>query len=206
MRALLLALLLLAAATGAAPATTLGEPRVGFSAERLLVFDGRRYVGRIWQMPGVQRHEQELQGLRPAFILRSDSAVGEIVLASLHTVVEFALPEAFAALDSPQLLHRPQGGEIVNGIATTRYAVDLSVPAGHAKGSLWLSNDGIPVRCEGSFTTANGHVSRFRWELRNLKLGPQDPELFEIPKGYSKLPAEAVTKLLGMRLKPAKNR
>lgn len=204
MRALALALLLLLSTTAATSAMTLGEARIGFTAERILVFDGHRYVGRIWQMPGVQRHEQDLKGLQPVFILHSGKAVGDVVLASLHTVVEFALPDAFAALDSPELVGHPEGHERVNGIATTRYAVDLTVPAGHATGSLWLSHDGIPMKCDGSFATNNGRQSSFHWELRNVRIGRQNPALFEIPAGFSKLPVEAVAPLLGLKLAPAK--
>jgi hypothetical protein len=204
MRAPILALLLLLSAANSARATTLGEAKVGFTAERILVFDGRRYVGRIWQMPGVQRHEQDLQALDPVFILHADSAVGEVLLASLHTVVDFALPDAFSVLDSPQLMRDPEGHETVNGIATTRYRVDMTVPAGHAAGSLWLSRDGIPMKCDGTFATKDGRVARLHWELRNVRIGRQNAALFEIPKGFSRLPVEAVAPLLGLRLKSAK--
>jgi hypothetical protein len=33
-------------------AETLGDARVGFSAERVLIIDGQSYVGRMWHMPG----------------------------------------------------------------------------------------------------------------------------------------------------------
>ena len=66
----------------AAPASaeTLGDARVGFSAERVLVINGQSYVGRMWHMPGEQRHEQDLPALKPIFILRADSAIGDIIL------------------------------------------------------------------------------------------------------------------------------
>jgi hypothetical protein len=94
---------------------TLGDARVGFSAERILVVDGRRYVGRMWHMPGEQRHEQELPAINPVFILHAGSAQGDVVLPQLHTVVEFALPKEFAILANPDLLRRPIGQETVNG-------------------------------------------------------------------------------------------
>ena len=62
----LLSLLLSSQAVGA----TLGDARVGFSAERLLLVDGRSYVGRMWHMPGEQRHEQQLPTISPVSILR----------------------------------------------------------------------------------------------------------------------------------------
>jgi hypothetical protein len=39
-----------------------------------------------------------------------------------------------------------------------------------------------------------------RWELRHVKIGTQDPALFEIPHDYAKLPPEAAAPLLGMGL------
>lgn len=183
-----------------APAETLGDPQIGFTAERLLVFDGRTYVGRMWNMPGEQRHEQELPALNSVFILRGNSSVGDVLLPQLHTAVEFDLPKALAVLGQPNLLGNPVGRETVNGIATTKYAVDKAIPEGHLSGTLWLSSDGIPMRCEGNYTSRKGKVSTVRWELRHVQVGEQDARLFEVPTDYSKLPPEAAATLLGLRL------
>ncbi len=181
-------------------AETLGDARVGFSAERVLIIDGQSYVGRMWHMPGEQRHEQDLPALRPVFILRAGSAVGDVILPALHTVVEFALPKELSLLGDPGLLRKPIGQETVNGIATTKYAVEEDSPAGHAAGSLWLSGDGIPMRCDGKLEAKNGKVSTIHWELRHVKIGNQAAALFEVPRGYAKLSPEAAAPLLGMRL------
>ncbi len=179
---------------------TLGDPQIGFSAERVLVFDGKSYVGKMWNMPGEQRHEQELPALKPVFILRADSGIGDVVLPQLHTVVELALPKALSVLGKPGLLGSPVGQETINGIATTKYAVDRDIPDGHASGSLWLSRDGIPMKAEARFTARNGKASTIYWELRNVSIGRQDAGLFEVPAGFSKLPPEAAAQLLGLRL------
>jgi hypothetical protein len=181
-------------------AETLGDARVGFSAERVLVIDGQSYVGRMWHMPGEQRHEQDLPALRPIFILRSGSAIGDIILPKLHTVVEFALPKELSILADPGLLGKPVGQETVNGIATTKYDVDEKTPQGRAVGSLWLSQEGIPMKCDARLATGKGKVSTIRWELRHVKIGAQDAALFEVPHDYARLPAEAAAPLLGMRL------
>ena len=179
---------------------TLGDARVGFSAERILVVDGQKYLGRMWQMPGEQRHEQELPAISPVFILRAGSALADVVLPQLHTVVELALPKEFALLGHPDLLRKPTGQETVNGIATTKYTIDENLPGGHIAGSLWLSRDGIPMKCDGKFEPKNGKRSTIYWELRDVKLGKQDEALFEVPHGYAKLSPEAAAPLLGMRL------
>ena len=181
-------------------AETLGNARVGFSAERLLVVDGRSYVGRMWHMPGEQRHEQQLPAISPVFILRAGSTLADVVLPQLHTVVELALPKEFALLGNPDLLRKPAGQETVNGIATTKYTIEENLPGGRIAGSLWLSRDGVPMKCDGKFEPKNGRRSTIYWELRDVKLGRQNERLFEVPQGYAKLSPEAAAPLLGMHL------
>lgn len=191
---------MLSPTTATALAETLGDARVGFSAERVLVIDGQIFVGKMWHMPGHQRHEQDLPAIRPVFILRADSAVGDAILPQLHTVIEFAIPKELSLLGNPDLLRKPVGQESVNGIATTRYVVDEDTPSGRATGTLWLSQEGIPMKCDASFKANNEKVSTIHWELRHVKIGKQDAALFEIPPGYTKLPVEAAAPLLGIRL------
>jgi hypothetical protein len=202
LRRALIAFPLLLSGPVAAPASaeTLGDARVGFSAERVLVVNGQRYVGKMWHMPGEQRHEQGLPALRPIFILRADSAIGDIILPQLHTVIEFALPKELSILADPDLLRKPVGQETVNGIVTTKYAVDQATSQGHTVGSLWLSAEGIPMRCDAEFAGKKGKVSTIRWELSHVRIGAQNASLFEIPSGYAKLSPEAAAPLLGMRL------
>jgi len=184
-------------------ADTLGEARVGFSADRTLVIDGHSYVGKIWAMPGKERHEQAIQGFRPIFLLRAENPHGEAVLPQLKTVVEFAMPSELRILAKPALTKHPMGQETVNGVVTTKYAVDETVPEGHATGTVWFSRDGIPMRLAGTFTQPKGKVATLRWELSHVKIGAQPAALFEAPQGFNRLPAEAVAPLLGLRLKSA---
>jgi hypothetical protein len=115
---------------GIAGAATLFDARIGFSADRTLVIDKQRYTGKIWSMPGKERHEQPIQGLRPVVLLRADRAVGEIVLANMKTIVQFVMPTELRLLGSPELKKHPIGRDSVNGIATTRYAIDVATAKG----------------------------------------------------------------------------
>jgi hypothetical protein len=196
----LFALATLLPATGRASAGTLGDASVGFSAERILILNGQSYVGKMWHMPGEQRHEQVLPTLKPVFILRAASGFGKVILPQLHTVVEFALPKELSLLSDPGLPRKPVGQETVNGIATTKYTVEEESPEGRATGLLWLSREGIPMKCDAKLEAGNGKISTLHWELRHVKIGKQDDALFEIPSGYAKLPPEAAAPLLGMRL------
>src|SRR5258708_22036948 len=163
-RSAILALLL---APGLATAATLGEARIGFSADRTLVFDGRVYQGKIWTMPGKERHEQAIQAFRPVFLLRADNPLGEVVLPQLHTTVQFAMPPELRLFNHPDLRKDPVGEASVNGIATTKYKLDQTVPEGHAAGTLGLSREGIPMRLPRRLAAPNGKVWASRRDCRH---------------------------------------
>lgn len=152
-------------------------------------------------MPGEERHEQTIEAFRPVFLLHSGNPLAEIVVPQLKTIVEVVMPRALRLLDGPGLKKRPLGSDTVNGMATIRYAIDEAVPDGHAKGTVWLSRDDIPMKLAGTWTDKKGRITRIGWELNHVKLGPQPAGLFALPHGFSKLPADAVMPLLGLRLK-----
>ena len=204
MRNAWLVLLCLMVAPAAATGETLGDAKVGFSADRTLVIDGHTYTGKIWAMPGKERHEQAIQAFRPVFLLHAGNPLGEVVLPQLKTIVAFIMPPELRLFASADLTRHPVGRDTVEGVPTTKYAIDETVPEGHATGTLWLSRDGIAMKLTGTLTAIKGKVSTVSWLLSHVKIGPQPAALFEEPQGYSKLPAEAIAPLLGLRLKSAK--
>jgi hypothetical protein len=184
---------------GLARAETLTHARVGFTAERILFLDGHRYVGRMWYMPGEERQEQPLKGFNPIFILFEKSTVADILLPQLHTVAELPLPRGFSLLRDPAHMGRPIAHEEVDGMATTVYGVDRASPVGRARGRLWLSVEGIPLKAEGRFESPGGKITRIRWLLRKVRIGPQAASLFTVPKGFARLTPQALAPLFGLR-------
>jgi len=193
-----LALALLAAAP-TARAALLGDATVPYRAERTVTVDGRTYSGPVVSAPGHQRHEQDLFGMRDVFLLDTAVAKGFLVLPSVKTYVEFPFPPLMAELGSEDLLDDPVGHDKVAGVAATKYRVDHAAADGsHARGFLWLARGGILVKLDIAVTRAHGGKPiQIAMELSNLVTGPVDPALFVLPQGFSRLPADALTPLLG---------
>lgn len=53
-------------------------------------------------------------------------------------------------------------------------------------GFMWMSKDNIMVKMD-AVAIDKGSKNRFKSELTNIKIGKQDPALFEIPPGYQKM-------------------
>ena len=43
---------------GGAAAATLSDAKIGFTADRLLIVNGKTYHGKMWNMPGKERHHK----------------------------------------------------------------------------------------------------------------------------------------------------
>jgi len=205
MRFLISWLFLAAALVGAQPAAAqqlLGDTRVPYSADRTVVTGGKTYVGRVYAEPGKQRHEQIINGLPVTAILRADKSVAWLELVDLHVFSDFKFPAAITDYASAQQLGAPVGTEMIAGLPAKKYRVERKGSDGSELfGYAWINDEGIVLKLEGSFIEPNGHETKAGYELSNVHRGPQPPELFELPKGMTRLPPEAVAPLMGIKVK-----
>jgi hypothetical protein len=204
MRSLLLAVLLAAIAVLAGPAQAaarmLGDPSVPFSADRSLTVGDRSFSGKLYAIPGSQRHEQQVAGVEQVIILHGKDARGWLVLPTLNSYVEFWFGRAATELKADDLLSTKLGEETIDGQPTTKYRIEHTARDGTAAdGYIRLTREGIPMRLDGMYRPANGGTpTPVRMELSNLRKGPQDPALFAVPQNMMKLPGGALAPLLGV--------
>jgi len=197
-----LALLFGLGLAGSAPAAALvGDTKVPFSADRSVVSNGKTYDGRVFAAPGMQRHEQVINGLPVVAILRADREVAWLMLPGLHIYAEFAFPKAVTEYDGVGALGAPVGNDVVAGLKSARYRVEHEGTDGSAlDGWVWMTGDGIITKLDGTYNSPKKKEVKATYMLSNVKLGPQDPALFEIPKGVNKLSPEAVQGLLSLQM------
>jgi|HubBroStandDraft_1064217.scaffolds.fasta_scaffold00022_95 hypothetical protein len=197
---LVLTLLFGFVAGDAAAAALVGDTAVPFSAARSVVTGGKTYDGRVYATPGMQRHEQILNGLPIVAILRADRQVAWLMLPGLHIYAEFAFPKAVTDYDGIGALGEPVGNETVSGLKSARYRVEHEGTDGSAlDGWVWMTRDGIVTKLDGTYSSPKNKLVKASFLLTDVKLGPQDPALFEIPKGVKKLPVQEVEVLLSLQ-------
>ena len=85
--------------------------------------------------------------------------------------------------------HEVIGRETIDGEETTKYRFQVSTPGGSSNGFAWVTDDGILMRSESETTTgdADRTPGRMVTTLQELRVGPQDPALFELPSDYQKM-------------------
>lgn len=194
-------LFLLALMPGPARAAGLLDAPFSYSATRTVTVDGRRYTGKMFHVPGHDRHEQILLGMDDVFLIDDRTKSGLVILPLVKTMVSFKLPALLLALNDPAMPREKDGRAVIDGAETTRYRVERRARDGsRAAGYLWISRRGVVMKFDGTVTAPHGHKTRIAMVLSHVAEAPQDKALFVPPKGLNLLPATALEPLFGFKL------
>jgi hypothetical protein len=163
----------------------LGRPKE-FSGENVMRFGSMVQRGQVYFGGDRWRIEAQLFGQKTITIIRTDKKIMWSLLPDQKTYTE-------VKLDPKQLVGRTNRfpGEVgrkkiayepVNGYPSDKYLVTFKTAGQDTKANIfqWISRDNIAVK---TAATDNSWSS----EYRDIKIGRQPRELFEIPSGYAKI-------------------
>jgi hypothetical protein len=179
-------------------AATLPVPTVEYSAERLIETDAGAFTGKIYSAQNKERSESAMQGMETVTILRHDRQVGWMLMPAQKMYQELDFSEAQKQVGSApqdQVEITEVGSESVEGFASTKYK--MLMKDGSAGGFIWITQEGIPVKMD-LLSKSGGQKTRVTMTLKNLKIGAQDPQLFELPTGYMAMPGMGFGKGKGL--------
>jgi len=168
------------------------EPTVAHEGTRVIKAGGETIETRYrYRPPGLHREEMSHQGMSMAIVIRHDKGVIYTFLPNnmyMETSIDDPgmmgerdpLPGADNIVEFTEV-----GAEEINGWPTTRYHVITMDEGQRAEGDFWVTEHWIPIRME--FTSSERPGETMNMEIRDLRVGEQDPALFEVPPGATKL-------------------
>ncbi len=158
-----------------------------FSADQVQVTRGKTKTAKVYSSEKGVRLESNDQGKPSITIMRMDEKSVWILDPAQKTYMDMAglgamgMEMATAAKDA-KVEKQPMGSEQVGEYHCDKFHVQTTLEGHVYKGIEWDAKElnGFPVKQAGE----KGEWSK---EYQNVKLGPQDPSLFEIPPGYKKI-------------------
>ncbi len=174
-----------------------GGPAAEYTAEFKVQGYGPKLRGRVYGAPGKERREIADPTGGTTLIFRYDLGVAWTLLATGPYYTEFPLRQSGAPPPPPGAV--PPGltrlkDDDINDVPATKYAFP-----GNPGGEIWLTPEGIALRIDGR---PRGDMPEIRFELDNLRMGPQNPGLFELPQGYTKYDPSAPPPAANMEQPP----
>jgi hypothetical protein len=185
----LVSLLSIAAFATSAQGAGLPQPTVEYSADRIMETEAGTFEGKVYAAKDKERSETNMRNMQSVMILRRDKQIGYMLMPSqkMYQQMDFAKAQQQSGKQpADDVTITEVGAETVEGQSTTKYK--LIMKDGSAGGFMWFTKDGILMKMDT--VVKNGRdKSRMTVTLRNVKIGSQDPSLFEVPAGYNPMPS-----------------
>jgi hypothetical protein len=183
-------LIVLAIVFGTAPlwAGQLSRPQVEYSADSTMQTEDMTTEQHVYVTPAKERRESLTESGDGAIqIFRFDSKVLWQLMPSEHMYMELSM-EKNKDKDPSQwdFQETVMGEEVLNGMKVTKYKTIATSTDGKKYGGFsWRTKEGISIKTDLLYKEGN-EKNRMMTELKNVKIGKQDPKLFEVPEGFTK--------------------
>lgn len=176
---------------GAAQAASPTPPQAEYSADTVIETAEMSMKGRVHYTPTRERREMVMGsgGDKMISIMRQDKKLIWTLMPAEKMYMETQNTENKAKddLSGYKIEQTVVGQETVNGVSTTKSKIVMTGTKGEKMGGfMWTSKENIVVKID-AIAIDKKQKHRFKTELTNLKVGKQDPKLFEVPAGYQKM-------------------
>ena len=173
-------------------------PRVEYSATMSMESAEGISQGPVYHTPMMERREIVQDGESMVMIIRHDKKVTWTLMPGSKMYMESEFPKEGRQddLGAYKFDTTVVGPDTVNGLETTKTKIIMTGPDNVKMGGfMWATKEGIAVKLD-AIAVEKKKKERFKMELQNLKVGKQDPSLFEIPKGYEKMDMANMGKMM----------
>lgn len=183
----------LARVAGAAEPMAPNASQAEYSAQEVMETERFTMTASINVAPGKERKETDSKGTGQIQIIRQDKGVTWTLMPAQKMYMEMSLSHGSdsagkgADLSGYKMETTEVGEEVIDGYKTKKSKLVMTDPKGNKFGGfIWTTSEGIQIKMD-TIAMANGSKMRFKKELKDLKIGKQDPALFEIPAGYTQM-------------------
>ena len=168
----------------ALPAHALIED-IAYAATRIVRLDGREFATQVNHTRQRERISANVGGVDVTVILRSDRNIAWQLMPQMGIYAEADVSRMDTPANIRIVSSEPLGEEAVAGQSTMKYrAVFQTRNGARHEGFFWQNKAGVHVKQRFPVTDREGRTRLIETELRDLKVGVQDPALFEVPDGY----------------------
>jgi len=169
------------------------EDKAEYSADQTMEMEEMKFTAKIFHTPKKERREQSMMGHTSINIIRQDKQLVWVLMPMQNSYMEHPIgqagPKEQEDFSQYKVEFEKAGEENVDGHDCAKMKVIATKPDGTKFGGFWWSRkaDNIMVKADMIAKMEDGKKRRMLIRNQNIKTGPQDPALFEIPAGYNKM-------------------
>ena len=184
-----------------ADAAQMSRPQAEYSAEATVQNEEGTMQQKIFVTPTKERKETlSGSGEGAVQIFRYDNKVMWMLMPAESMYMEYSIAGSQGQRNDPsQWTYEDTvvGEETLNGVKVTKYKTIATSTDGKKYGGFsWRTKEGINIKQDLLYKEGNDK-KRMLTELNNLQIGRQDPKLFEIPEGFTKMDMGGMMGMMG---------
>lgn len=175
-----------------------------YSAEEVVETSDSATKTKVYSTPTMERREMSEGGQQMIAITRHDKKVTWTLMPEEKMYMAMPIGQSAVKKDEAtdlsayKIEQTPMGQETINGIVMNKGKMIMTGKDGSKMGGfMWTTKEGIIAKMD-ALSVDQGKKDRFKLEMKNLKIGKQQADLFEIPKGYEKMDMDAMGAMEGM--------
>jgi hypothetical protein len=156
-----------------------------FAADQVHTMGKKTTTGKVYAIENALRIESEDKGKKSTSIMRFDRKVMWVLMPEQRMYLEMpwqGLAEVASTMQGAKTQRDSLGSEQVGA-----YHCDKSRVQTTYEGKTYISIEWAAKELEGFVVKRADEKGQWSTEYENVKLGPQDPSLFEVPAGYQRM-------------------
>jgi len=166
-----------------------------YSGTRTMNLEGQVLQSKIYNAGPNQRSEMNMQGMQIISIIRAREGMIYSLMPQYNQYMKINMDEARSegeggAAAQPDFRIEEIGPETIDGVMTTRYHIPETTQDDVTfKADYWITAQGVPLKTHMIGKSGKRKKDKFdiTVTMDDVVNGPQDPELFEIPDGYTEM-------------------
>lgn len=181
-----------------------GEDTLSYSALEKMETGIMTITTRIYVSGKKQRRETQSGAGKSIQIIRPDKGALWMLMPSQRMYMAMSMdgqgsPKNNKSSQLDIMEKKKVGEETINGMKTTKYKIIARNADGSKFGGfVWVTKNGLTVKMD-AISKSEGRKVRIRRTLSDIKLGRQDPSLFEVPAGYRKFSMGGMSDMMRQR-------
>lgn len=159
------------------------DTSVEYQATRLITTKDGSFEYEERRMPEKMLMDMNMEGVAAVLLVREDIGKSYVLMPSMGMYREMKMDKASQQAGGVDSLTEVAkvGRETVNGYDCTKFKAKISSKDGKGDGFIWVSDSGVPIKMDMVYSSRRNRGQHMVMELKNLKITPQDPALFELP-------------------------
>jgi len=176
----------------------LGTPTSPYTADSRMTAGGQQIDAKIAVAGTNERRELTMRGQRSITLIDHKTQKAVMLMPAQKMAMDVAMSQAAGPTSPGDMKWTTQavGPERVGNVDATKYKVEGSNAQGSkTSGHVWATAERIMVKSEFDITD-KGRTTKVSQVLSNLKIGPIDPTLFQVPPDYRRMQIQNMQQMM----------